>query len=219
MLGHKSSFGLLFHIVSQYDHFKVFLGLCFPYVIPYNHHKLEPWSLLYTFLRYVVEYKGYYSLWHTTNKIYVFIHVWFNELSFPFLSPLLASASISNPISTFHPTSHGHTWFTHNLPSFSPLILPFFSPSISFPLSTPQSHIFGYLHTLVPSSPSPTFIPNNYTNTFPSSMPSEICASLHQNSVFNHGGITLILDLSLLSQPPIVLKWSSYAHCIQAWCL
>ena len=64
---------------------KVFGCSCYPYLRPYNHHKLQFRSARCVFLSYSSLYKGYQYL-HPSGRVYISNHVIFYESSFPFKS-------------------------------------------------------------------------------------------------------------------------------------
>lgn len=57
ILNHKSPFEALYHTKPNYDFLKVFGCLCYPYLRPYNFHKLQFRSSRYTFLGYSLNIK------------------------------------------------------------------------------------------------------------------------------------------------------------------
>lgn len=71
----------------------------FPFLRPYNSHKLAFRSLKYIFLGYSGNHKGYQCLHIHSGQMYVYRHVVFDELQFPFASsfstPLRAPTSCS----------------------------------------------------------------------------------------------------------------------------
>lgn len=84
---------ILFHSKPDYSYFKIFGCLCFPFLRPYNHKKLEPRSLPYVFLGYASQYKGYWCLEPFSKKIHISTHVRFNETNFhSFFSLFLLSS-------------------------------------------------------------------------------------------------------------------------------
>ena len=57
---------------------KTFGCACYPYVKPYNKHKLQPRSVKCVFLGYPPLSKGYLCLDPTTNKVYTTCYALFN---------------------------------------------------------------------------------------------------------------------------------------------
>lgn len=59
LLSNESPLEVLFNQKLDYTFLKVFGYLCFPCLIPFNNNKLDPQSLLCTFLGYSLKHKGY----------------------------------------------------------------------------------------------------------------------------------------------------------------
>lgn len=76
---HSSPFQLLFNKIPQYLNLKVFGSLCFPFLRPYNCHKIQFRSSPCLFLGYSNSNYGYRCLDLYTNRLYVARHVRFNE--------------------------------------------------------------------------------------------------------------------------------------------
>ena len=110
--------------------------MCFPYLRPYNTHKLQPRSTPCLFLGYPAHTKGYICLDPTSHRIYISRHVLFNESEIlPYLSLLAADHTV--PVtSAFDPLP----WLLVMLHSCShiPLVDPL-SPSIHNPITLPNS--------------------------------------------------------------------------------
>jgi transposase InsO family protein len=81
-LSHKSPWEKLFHKSPDFTHLKTFGCLCFPYLRPYNHHKLQPRTTPCIFLGYPAHTKGYICLNPVTQRTYLSKHVLFNETEF-----------------------------------------------------------------------------------------------------------------------------------------
>ncbi|KAJ4818128.1 hypothetical protein LUZ62_030694 [Rhynchospora pubera] len=79
-------FQQLFNTKPDYTFLRVLGCLCFPYLRPYNDHKLQHRSLPCVFIGYAYHQKGYKCLHIPTNKIYISRHVIFDEIAFPFSS-------------------------------------------------------------------------------------------------------------------------------------
>ncbi|PKU76821.1 Retrovirus-related Pol polyprotein from transposon TNT 1-94 [Dendrobium catenatum] len=82
----KSPYEILFGKQPNYNYFKVFGCLCYPWLKPYTTTKLSPVSHPCVFLGYATSQKGYRCLDTHTNRIYTSNHVVFNESVFPFAS-------------------------------------------------------------------------------------------------------------------------------------
>lgn len=84
VLGNHTPFELLYSQVPTYINFQVFGCQVFPYLRPYTKNKLSPRSILCVFIRYSSQYKSYRCLDPNTSRIYITIHVIFDENNFPF---------------------------------------------------------------------------------------------------------------------------------------
>ena len=80
----ESPFEKLFGLAPNYEKLCIFGCLCFPWLMPYNKHKLEDRSTKCVFLRYSINQSAYMCLLITTDCLYVSRHVQFREESFPF---------------------------------------------------------------------------------------------------------------------------------------
>ena len=157
---------------------------CYPYLRPYNKHKLQPRFVECVFLRYLPLSKGYMCLDLTTNKIYTTCYALFNEGVFPFAD----RSNLTNAKVLFSTTISEFDWFSINstLPSSSST-LPSSSTSHlststdSFPLDILHSTVSSYcvpdppLSSLPSSSHSiSSSVPNIFAFTSsaqPSSLP------------------------------------------------
>jgi hypothetical protein len=74
----------LFHIHPDLSHLRVFGCKCYPNLATIASNKLAPFSVVYVFLGYPKEHKGYRYLDLATNRIIISRHVPFDESSFPF---------------------------------------------------------------------------------------------------------------------------------------
>ncbi|CAL5391000.1 unnamed protein product [Camellia sinensis] len=122
-LHNQSPFEMLFHQLPDYHFLKPFGCLCFPWLKPYAHHKLQPRSIACVFLGYIPSVKGYRCLDSSTGHIYVSRHVVFHENTFPFLdsSSQVPSSSLSQYKSFFWPScSHSTSAIPSPPPSATP---------------------------------------------------------------------------------------------------
>ena len=81
-LSHKSLWEKLFHKPPDISHIRNFGYICFPYLRPYNTHKLQPRTTPCIFLGYPTHTKGYICLNPKTRRVYISKHVLFNETEF-----------------------------------------------------------------------------------------------------------------------------------------
>lgn len=80
----KTPLVVLFNQKSHYSFLNVFGCLCYPYLRPYNCHKLEPKVKACTFLDYCYRQKGY-KLLSPSSRLYISKNVIFNEYQYPFI--------------------------------------------------------------------------------------------------------------------------------------
>lgn len=93
LLHNKSPWEVLFHSKPDLLHLRTFGCTCFPLLRPYNKHKLQPYTKPCIFLGYPTHSKGYICLDPCTLRIYISMHVLFNESEFLSLN---SSSSTSN---------------------------------------------------------------------------------------------------------------------------
>jgi len=97
---------VLFNKSPNYNFFRNFGCSCYPFLRPYNKHKLNFRSHECLFLGYSTSHKGYKCL-SPNGKLYVSKDVIFNELKYPYndLFPPLSN-SVTSSKSDFLPTAH-----------------------------------------------------------------------------------------------------------------
>ncbi|KAJ4711692.1 Retrovirus-related Pol polyprotein from transposon TNT 1-94 [Melia azedarach] len=83
VLRNISPFEALFHTKPDFSMIKTFGCECYPFLRPYNKHKLNFHTSKCVLLGLSVFHKGYLCL-HHSGRIYIARHVVFNENSFPF---------------------------------------------------------------------------------------------------------------------------------------
>ncbi|CAA7043636.1 unnamed protein product [Microthlaspi erraticum] len=99
VLAHLSPYQKLFNKTPNYSRLRVFGCQCFPWLRPYNKHKLEDKSKPCVFLGYSITQSAYLCLDPTTGRVFTSRHVQFDEATFPFKSPISPSPQIDDPIS------------------------------------------------------------------------------------------------------------------------
>ena len=87
ILNQKSPYKIVYHHTPDYHFLKVFGCACWPYLRPYNKHKIDFRSKNCIFIGYSLEHHGYKCLDLATGKVYVSRHVVFYENHFPYKSP------------------------------------------------------------------------------------------------------------------------------------
>ena len=94
VLNQSSPFEFLYHQKPDYKFLKVFGCACFPYLKPYNRHKLDFKTSKCLFLGYSPFHKGYRCL-HPSGRIHIARSFCFDENSFPYQSLFVSKASNS----------------------------------------------------------------------------------------------------------------------------
>lgn len=205
----STSFELFFHQKPDCTYFKVFRGLCYPFLRPYNHNKLEARSLPCVFLGYSAQHKGFWCLELASGKIFVSTHVRFDESVFPFLQityiPSFTSQSINSPtcvpfyvhipttievprqLYNFHPHNSHNTPFHTNPTRVSS------SESV---LTSPYVTSNTFVYSQLPYKPTLTFSPNNTSSLSSTTLPLQF-SSLIPSTNFDPYGINLKVVLSL----------------------
>lgn len=164
-LQQQSPYSILMHKPPEYSSLRVFGCACFPFLRPYNSHKLAYRSQECIFLGYSFVHKGYKWL-AADGNIYVSKDVLFHETRFPYLDlfhsptssstvpssissrswlPCAASPSI---IPTYHVPPLQYVSPTVSSPDRQPSITPAHSQTIA----TPNTNLLS--HTSISHQPS-----------------------------------------------------------------
>lgn len=149
VLKYQSPFQTLFGKTLDYHFLKTFSCLCYPYIRPYNKHKLQYRSTQCIFLGYSNTHKGYLCFNPKTTKLYIIRHVVFHESVFPALS----SSTFSNP--SFSVSTPAFV-LIHMSSSFALHFLDTqqHNPTpLSSPLHLSSDHILPTIHNNVPQHP------------------------------------------------------------------
>jgi hypothetical protein len=96
-LQHLSPYEKLLERPPDYRFLKVFGCTCFPYLVPYNKHKLLPKSNKCVFLGYDSNHKGYCCVDLVTSRVYISRHVTFDESTFLYKDQATSSSSVASP--------------------------------------------------------------------------------------------------------------------------
>ncbi|KAK9051967.1 hypothetical protein SSX86_028595 [Deinandra increscens subsp. villosa] len=128
----KSPYQHVFNRIPDYSFLRVFGCQCFPYLRPYNRHKLDFRSTPCVFLGYSPVHHGYLCFDPTVERVYVARHVRYNEHVFPYSQPTIPSPSPpSDPyISIFPEPPPSSSTTTPTDPSTDPIS--------SSPMSEPE---------------------------------------------------------------------------------
>ncbi|KAI3516852.1 hypothetical protein L1887_15941 [Cichorium endivia] len=215
LLSYESPYQKLYQNIPDYEFLKTFGCLCYPYLRPYNQHKIDFRSKPCVFLGYSAYHKGYICYHPPTSKIYISRHVIFDEDTFPFHS-LQTETNKSQPIP---PTNSPTVIATLHSPPIIPSapsenttqISPINSPCITPPQSpnnfspTPSNpsaqHNSPPTHSLQSTSQSP---PNSPNNNSPISNPTPSPPS--QNPTVSSRAPNTIFRQSETSQHPMVTR-------------
>lgn len=148
ILSNRSPYFLLYNFNPDYSILRVFGCSCFPFLRPYNKHKLEFRSTECIFIGFSSNHKGYLCMDYTTGRIYVSRHVVFYELNFPLTSKSIQSSTTQSNYpdnSLFSlvspPYSHLTAHSSFPIPSTIPPLVDNTLPSLS--LSTPHPNSFS----------------------------------------------------------------------------
>ncbi|GKA29576.1 putative RNA-directed DNA polymerase [Tanacetum coccineum] len=161
----KSPFEHIFKRSPDYSLLRVFGCLCFPYLRPYNRHKMDFRSTLCFFLSYSPSHHGYCCLDISTERLYIARHVRFNEAQFPFDIPKTTSPPPSKT-SPYYSLESPYVIPTIDHPSPSSPRLPISSPSSVSHLS-PTTQTSPESFNDQPSPVSTTSIPTPLPPTPP----------------------------------------------------
>ncbi|KAL4565709.1 hypothetical protein LXL04_029812 [Taraxacum kok-saghyz] len=157
LLDYTSPYQNLYSKIPDYAFLKTFGCLCYPFLRPYNHHKIDFRSMPCVFIGYSPTHKGYLCYHQPSSRIYIARHVVFNEDVFPYFTPPVPSKPESAS-STPLPSSFDLLQTATNL----------HSPPSPPPSSTPS---------ITSDSSPPSNSPPHYTNSTMSSRAKQRCPS------------------------------------------
>ncbi|GJT14188.1 putative RNA-directed DNA polymerase [Tanacetum coccineum] len=150
----KSPFEHIFKRSPDYSFLRVFGCLCFPYLRPYNHHKIDFRSTSCVFLGYSPSYHGYRCLDISTEHLYIARHVRFNEAQFPFDIPKTTSSPPSKT-SPYYSSESPYIIPTTDHPSPSSLSVSHLSPTSQTSPESSNSQPSPVSTTSIPKPPPP----------------------------------------------------------------
>lgn len=150
-LNYISPYEKLFGKAPDYTSLRVFGCSCYPYLRPYNKHKLEFRSKQCVFLGYSLHHQGYRCYDIDNGRVYLSRHVIFNENVFPFKSKQNTSFSLSpteatSPVLLTPPLTHPVDTLAGDieLSSFMPTAnQPATSTEVIEPVSSSNVHSVG----------------------------------------------------------------------------
>jgi histone deacetylase 1/2 len=150
VLNYKSPFECLLKSSPDYAFLRTFGCLCFPFLRPYNTHKLDFRSSACVFLGYSNSHLGYRCLDLTSKRIYLARHVQFHEHVFPLgkseqiAVPPTNPTTATIPVTLYHPKPPSSA-----LPPLPP------SPPTSHLAPLPLSACYYHDHAVGTGSDSP----------------------------------------------------------------
>ena len=169
--------------------------LCYPFIRPYNTHKLQYISVQCFFLGYSLNHKGFLCLDYATGRVYITPHAVFNESTFPLAQSKSSISSNDTLAEGSTPTIIAPTSF------LTPCLLP--DSKISH--ASIDSHSLSTSESPVPtasSSPLDTSSSSPATDLPPESVPKpQVIALAPRMTTRSMRGITkkrTILDLSAI---------------------
>ena len=164
VLEYDSPYFTLFRRHLDYKSLCVFGCLYYPFIRPYNTHKLQYRSVQCFFLGYSLNHKGFLCLDYATGRVYITPHVVFDESTFPL-------AQSKSSISSNDTSAEGSTLAIIVPPSFpTPCLLP--NSKISH--ASIDSHSLSTSESPIPttsSSPLDTSSSSPATDLPPESVP------------------------------------------------
>jgi hypothetical protein len=178
ILQHQSPYVKLLHKNPDYTFLKVFGCACFPFLRPYNSHKMMYRSKKCIFLGYCSNYKGYRCYDPTSKRAIISHHVVFDENTFPakdwISSQPVPSATDSAPLQVSPSTMVSATLNPHPVTpttnTISSSVIQTESPTPEFEPTSPSQPAIGVSSAaaISPSSslstPYPTFDSNPLAN-------------------------------------------------------
>jgi hypothetical protein len=162
VLNHVSLYFTLFRKESDYRFLKVFGCLCYPFIRPYNNHKLQYRYVQCIFLGYSFNHKGYLCLDSATGRVYITPHVVFDEHKFPLAKSSHSTNAISDKV--FPPAI-----ITASIPSPTCSSNHPAPPSSTFPDISTSSHSTSDYELTPDSSNDSSILPELFHATSPSS--------------------------------------------------
>jgi histone deacetylase 1/2 len=195
ILSNKSPFECLFHQTPDYAFLRTFGCLCFPFLHPYNAHKLDYRSTLCVFLGYSSSHLSYRCLDLSSDHIYISRHVRFHEQVFPFIKSIIPSISSSPPVTV---SSLPPLTIFPSQPVSAPPPLP---TNLFVPL--PSSPSMSLDHYVGSGSAVPALSSSDSPSTADSPASSSALSSPSGHSAQSMPCLDLCVDLSTYSLPQL----------------
>ena len=169
--------------------FKTFGYACYPYLRPYNKHKLQPSSVECVFLGYPPLSKGYLCLDPTANTMYTTCYALFDGNVFPFAQ----KSSLTNPHIPFSNSSIDFAWFLSTSPPTNSTSASSSSPQKSFYEFIPFTSAFSSSDTVscLPSSSS-SYAPSIPSVPISDPISSSSSAILAPNASASHNPLPIV---------------------------
>jgi len=118
ILDNRSPFDCFFQRSSDYHFLRTFGCLCFPFLRPYNNHKLDFRSSPCVFFCYSSSHLGYRCFDIESHRMYISRHVRFHEHVFPFdkseqIAQVLAQTHTPSPVTILPNLTHSPLFTDH----------------------------------------------------------------------------------------------------------
>ncbi|KAI5343142.1 hypothetical protein L3X38_011018 [Prunus dulcis] len=157
-LGNQSPFQKLFDKPPPLQHLRVFGTAVYPYIRPFNEHKLQSRTVQCVFMGYSQGYKGVICYNTTTHRFLLSRHVVHDESVFPFghSKPSLPSSNISSCPSSSFKAPPIVVSISHHVPSLASSPVPNLASSQSSDIPSLVSASFAGDPVLVGSSADST---------------------------------------------------------------
>jgi len=175
---------VLHKTMPRYSDLRTFSCACYPYLKPYEKHKLAFRSKQCIFLGYSSQQKGYRCLDFATGRVFISRHIVFDEDTFPYLDKSHSSTTLASNQSSGTTLSSNIVHLISHAPhfNFTPPIVITNSSATESPTYTESPPLQpSAIATSIPTPSDPSFCP-----VIPPVLPSPILPSLILPSSPNH---------------------------------
>jgi len=163
VLDNRSPFDCLFQQSPDYNFLRTFGCLCFPFLRPYNNHKLDFRSSPCVFFCYSSSHLGYRCFDIESHRMYISRHVFFHVHVFPYdkseqIAQVSTQTHTPSPITILPNLTHSPLFTTQNTPHPASALPspPTQTPQPpSFPCRSPHASLFH--HTVAGTGCSSVF--------------------------------------------------------------